>query len=205
MKKVLFIAIIVTACVTFAACNSCNIEEPPITTGTDSPTDKDATPATTTTTTTKAPPIGNATTQAPINDDGTGLFYMDMSVVDFKLKAKELGWIVYDEPLPDGSYYVKLFDGEPGIYFVFENNLLIEMYTNYENITTEKSIKVGDPESKIKQLYGEPSRYELWEEGSESYYYYDNGDITLSFQVNHGTKIITQWQIGLTEHVKWWA
>ena len=205
MKKVLFIAIIVTACVTFAACNSCNIEEPPITTGTDSPTDKDATPATTTTTTAKAPSIGNATPQAPINDDGTGIFFMGMSADSFKAKVEELGWSCdeadYGEPSPSSQYYVN-FPDENRIYFVFEDNQLAYINVSTDGIETEKGLKIGDSESKIKKLYGQPTNYIPWEEGFASYYYYTNGGITLCIEVSHNTKKVTQWQLGLIEYIQ---
>jgi len=158
---------------------------------------------TTTTTTTTAPPIGNATEKAPMNDDGTGLFFMDMPFETFKIKAEELGWTTYDSPAFSGNTYSANLSTDDVIYFTFnKNNQLVKMNVLTSCITTEKGLKNGDAESRIEQLYGQPTNYESWEDG-RNLYEYSNGDIILSICVVRETQKVYQWKIGYTEYVDW--
>ena len=170
--------------------------------------DVSETTTTTTTTTTTAPPIGNANEKAPINDDGTGIFYMNMSVESFKVKVEELGWTWTDtnsnEYLPGYDLVARISPEDKSMVFTFgDNNQLVCMNVATENIETEKGIKIGDSGKKIKKLYGDPTRYEPWEEGFESYYYYSTGDVVITFSVDHSTKKITQWKLGFAEYADW--
>lgn len=149
---------------------------------------------------TMPPPIGNANEKAPFNDNGTGLFYMDMSFDSFRNKVGELGWISYDEPSPDNTYFVDLFPNDNGIGFNFENNQLVYINVLTENIETEKGLKIGDSESQIRQLHGEPTRYNLDEYGVGYYYYQAENGIVLRITVWKET--VDQWRLGYSEYVE---
>jgi len=208
MKKTVWIVIIILlVClgliIGVMAWKSCYIGDPQSVTTNVLPDVSEITTQTTTATT-EAPPIGAANEKRPFNDDGTGIFFMEMSLDSFKNKVEELGWISYDEPTPNNEYYVKIFPEDPSIYFEFnESNQLVCINVLTENIETQKGLKIGDPESKIRELYGEPTEYNPWEEGFESYYIYTSGNITLSIRASHDTKKVTQWMLGYTEYVKW--
>jgi len=159
--------------------------------------DVSETTTTTTTTTTTAPPIGNATEKAPMNDDGTGLFFMGMTADAFKAKVEELGWswkdVSEDYMLPNHYYRVKIQPDDHSIFFTFNgNDQLININVGAKNMTTEKGLKVGDPESKIKQLHGTPTDYTQDEYG-QGYYEYVTNNVTLQIRVFN--KEVEQWEI----------
>jgi hypothetical protein len=118
---------------------------------------------------------------------------LNMTVESVMEKVENVGWII--EFYKDSEYMhsVKEYDVYSDTEYsawLFQcdfnsNNNLIRISTNSELILTIEGLRVGDAESKVKELYGEPDYYH--EEGyGINRYGYDLGKFALELNASDG-------------------
>ena len=92
----------------------------------------------------------------------------------------------------------------PPTYLDFGDSLIYVNVTT-DNIATEKGLKVGDAESMIKQLHGEPTKYIQGDDNNSWYKYItgecDAGDLVLYITVHDGK--VSRWQFGRAQYIKY--
>jgi hypothetical protein len=160
---------------------------------------------------TSSPAVSETTTyvlntETPVEDDGTGMYYMGMKHDDFLSIVRENGWLI-DRELMNNSYdfdeiiYYNTEYLRCGRFTFNEQNQLIGMSIVQPNIKTSKGIAVGDTVEKMKAAYGRQP-VEQWgdptvvdNDPGVYFVYHPSPTTALEFEVYGDT--ITSWELKL--------
>jgi hypothetical protein len=196
MKKILAVIFAVLFVLGLSACNK---PDDTIQTGTPNT-------STSTTTTSSETMTYVLNTETPVEDDGTGMFYIGIKHEDFLRTVRENGWLIGSELMSqpyDGRediYYNSEYL-QAGIYEFNEQDQLIRMHISEPNIKTSKGVKVGDTVEKMKAAYGKQP-VEKWGDPTVvnndpglMYVYHPSPTTALYFEVYDD--IITSWELKL--------
>jgi hypothetical protein len=186
MKKV-FLALLILALFSFAACdNGSPVEQTSALTSESYTETPSSEPTPTTRIEDQEPTKKPIDPNKVIENSVLGIEVGNTSPDELLKKLEKLGLsIIKDENGNDKIYRPDLNDGR--IRFCFKTEAMTFYYDRSEtlvsiavtdpSIATEKGIRIGDSFEKLKKVYGEPDRTDP----EEAYLYYTNGTIFLEF------------------------